>query len=152
GLPSVLHGPNVLGGVVEVSVAQAGGVPREKASISGDIASDNAGAFALSGSATVPLGDDARPFVLRAGAGFRDRPGVILPDGIEQPGLEQRESPLTGETLRSNTQHRQLNGFLAGRYQSGHGAWVSAASSAYQAERGIAAELHSESQRYWRYP
>ena len=51
GLPSMLHGPNVLGGVIGVGAATAASVGQSGHEVGGDVAIDNAGAFALSGSA-----------------------------------------------------------------------------------------------------
>ncbi|HEX6309019.1 MAG TPA: TonB-dependent receptor [Longimicrobiales bacterium] len=151
GLPSVLHGPNVLGGVVELAVAHERGLVRRSAAVSGEVALDNAGVLALSGSAAAPLRTTGGQWTLRAGAGYRDSPGATLPRGVSEPAPAP-ESRITGETLRSNTDHDQLNGFVTGRYESAGGAWLSLASSAFRAERGIAAELHTQSPRFWRYP
>jgi iron complex outermembrane receptor protein len=54
--------------------------------------------------------------------------------------------------LRVNTDARSISGFASLRYQSEQGAWASLAGSAFDTERGIAAELESENARFWRYP
>ncbi|HEX6135612.1 MAG TPA: TonB-dependent receptor [Longimicrobiales bacterium] len=150
GLPSVLHGPNVLGGVVELAVAH-GSVERP-ATISGAVAVDNAGGFALSGFAAAPFRTPLGRWSARVGGGYRSGPGVPLARDVTETAARAGASPLTGEALRSNTDHDQVNAFLAGRYESAGGAWVSLSSSAFHAERGIAAELHTQSPRFWRYP
>jgi iron complex outermembrane recepter protein len=154
GLPSVLHGPNVLGGVLEVGVGHHPGqwMPPRSSELSAGVESTGALLAAASLSRPYELRGGSR-FAVRAGAAYRDRPGIALPTGVTQP------SPATGSPfgafdsdLRANTDLRHVDGFLALRWLSADGAWATLSSSAFRAERGIAAELHSATPRYWRYP
>jgi iron complex outermembrane receptor protein len=145
GLPSVLHGPNVLGGVVEIGVGRASdGPPRfsRVEPLQASASLDHLGGRALS----VIGGHSSEPssghFVFRAGAGYRERPGEPAPRGI----------PATGSGLRENTDLQQFNGFLTMRYQGEAGSWLSLSSSAYSGERGVQAELDASKPRLWRYP
>jgi iron complex outermembrane receptor protein len=152
GLPSVLHGPNVLGGAVEVEVSDARRLQRPASTAAADVAVEQTGAFAVSASSTVPFDMSWSKATVRAGAGYRHRAGIALPRGLADESSTAKSSPFTGEALRSNTDHSQVSGFLSGQYVSDGGRWVSISSSAYRAERGIAAEMHSETPRFWRYP
>jgi iron complex outermembrane recepter protein len=154
GLPSVLHGPNVLGGVLEVGVGHHPGqwMPPRSSEVSAGV--ESTGALLASASLSRPfqLPGGSR-FAVRAGAGYRDRPGIALPTGVTQP------SPASGSSfrafdagLRTNTDLQHVDGFLAVRWLSAEGAWATLSSSAFRAERGIASELHSATPRYWRYP
>lgn len=137
GLSSVLHGPNVLGGVVEVSVAgertarETGGTLELRSEV------DHLGARALSLAGGVAGGELA----VRAGAAYRGRAGVALPAGVEERGR-----------LRGNSDLEQLNAFASVRYDGTDGAWAGLSASGYRAERGVPPELHLASPRFWRYP
>lgn len=141
GVSSMLHGPNVLGGVVEMSTA-ARLLPRS-ASFSASATLDREGGYAAAAHAEQPFGDN-RAGVVRIGAGWRDRPGVPLPDGISEP--------VATDGLRLNTDATSLSGFFSLRYdRDGHG-WASLSASGFRGERGIAAELGAAQPRLWRYP
>jgi iron complex outermembrane receptor protein len=144
GLSTLLHGPNVLGGVVEMSVGR-GEIYPERGSLRASLGGDDVGGF--SGSATLE-----RPFragrtqgVFRVGGSYRDSPGFPLPGGIAEPVT-------TGDDLRLNTDVSNAAGFAALRLRSDDGQWGSASFSTFSAERGIAAELGADDPRLWRYP
>jgi iron complex outermembrane recepter protein len=154
GLPSVLHGPNVLGGVLEVGVGHHPGqwMPEPSSEVTAGVESTGALLVAASLAQPVDLRSGSR-FAVRAGAGYRDRPGMALPSGVSQPGPDADEPYRAYDPdLRTNTDLRHADGFLALRWLSRDGAWATLSSSAFRAERGIASELHSRSPRYWRYP
>jgi iron complex outermembrane receptor protein len=149
GLPSMLHGPNVLGGVIEVGVGHHPGrfmLPRSTELSTGI---ESTGAFALAASHTEPIGGSQPNLALRAGVGYRDRPGFALSDDVTQPVSASADYD---PDLRTNTDLRHQDGFVALRYLNGDGMWATFSSSAFTAERGIAAELHASSPRFWRYP
>jgi iron complex outermembrane recepter protein len=154
GLPSVLHGPNVLGGVIEVGVGHHPGrwMPPPSAVVGAGLESTGGSAFTASFAQPFQLPRGSQ-FAVRAGAGYRARPGVALAGGVAQPapgpGSEFRS---WDPELRTNTDLRHGDGFVALRYLGSDGVWATASSSAFVAERGIAAELHSSAPRYWRYP
>lgn len=144
GLPSVLHGPNVLGGVLEIGVGHHPGrwMPPRSAHASAGI--ESTGAFMAGAAVAAPVALAAGQFAVRAGAGYRTRPGVALPGGVTQPDSAHR--------LRANTDVRHHDAFLALRYLSAAGAWATLSSSTFVAARGIPAELHTSAPRFWRYP
>lgn len=141
GLSSLLTGPNVLGGVIEFrSQAAAGGRPHLEASAG----ADHVGGYGTTAAITVPRRLTSGMLTLRAGAGHRDSPGAPLASGVVQPP--------PADDLRRNTDAASTDGFAALRFDHDGGAWGSLASSAYRAERGIAAELGVSEPRCWRYP
>lgn len=143
GLSSMLHGPNVLAGAVELSVAGEHIPPDPSAEASTAI--DHTGGWATSGQATVPLRLESGGWLLRGGGGLRSSPGAPLARGVTEPVSSARD-------LRLNTDTRSFDGFLAARYRSDAGAWLSMSGYGFRAERGIAAELDNAEPRFWRYP
>lgn len=143
GLSSILHGPNVLGGVVEMNVARGAHFP-EHASSDAAASVDNVGGYGTSASFTTPFETDGGRGMVRAGAGYRDSPGFPLASGVREP--------VPDGDLRRNTDVNNLDGFLALRYATDEGAWGSFSAASHRAERGIAAELGAEDPRLWRYP
>jgi iron complex outermembrane recepter protein len=144
GLSSMLYGPNVLGGIIELPVGHSSVRPdRSSAEVLTGV--DHVGGFGGSASITVPIGGATGKWLFRGGVGFRDSPGVPLAKGVVEP------LPVD-KSLRVNTDARNVDGFAALRYQSGSGSWVSAAATTFNAERGVAAELGFDNARYWRYP
>ncbi len=146
GLSSMLHGPNVLGGVVEVRVGDARArSPERRLEIT--TGADDTGAFGTTVTTSIPFESRSGSWLARAGVGFRDRDGEPLADGIREPVR-------TKDDLRLNTDLRNVNGFVALRYDTPGGAWLSFSGSSFDEERGIAAELGvpDEDARLWRYP
>ncbi len=144
GLSSILHGPNVLGGVVEMNVASGNNLPQE-ASASMAAKLDHVGGFGTAGEYTTPFETLGGRGMIRVGGGFRDSPGSTLARGISEP-VE------TTDDLRLNTDVSNADGFLGVRYLSDAGPWAGLSVTSHQAERGIAAELGSAGPRLWRYP
>jgi iron complex outermembrane receptor protein len=144
GLSTLLHGPNVLGGVVEMNVGRGERYPA-RSSLSAGASVDDAGGYGLSASGDLPFESGGGEGMIRVGASFRDTPGFPLPDGVAEP-LD------TGDDLRLNTDAASVNGFLAVRHRWDGGTWGSLSASSFQARRGIGAELGSEDARFWRYP
>ena len=144
GLSSILYGPNVLGGVVEMSVARGLDLPRNP-TLSASMGLDHEGGYGTSATGQVPFSGGGGDGVVRFGASFRDTPGFPLPDGVQEPVPHK-------DGLRLNTDTRSLSGFFALRHMQDGGGWTSFSASSFQAERGIAAELGAEDPRLWRYP
>lgn len=144
GLSSLLHGPNVLGGVVEMRVGRSDERSGE-AALSATGGLDSEGGFGASAVAYTPFETDDGEGGIRFGAGFRDSPGFVLP-------AEIREPVPTDDDLRLNTDRRNLSGFVAGRFVGDGGAWAALTASTFGARRGIAAELGAAAPRLWRYP
>lgn len=144
GLSSMLYGPNVLGGIVEIDVAQSFYQPqRASAEVGADV--DHVGGTGLQTKVTLPLESGAGRWLVRAGAGRRTSPGLPLARGVSEP------LP-AGNGLRVNTDAAELDGFVSARYHDWSGTWLSFSGSAFQADRGIAAELGVDQARFWRYP
>jgi len=145
GLPTMLNGPNVLGGVIAVDVGSGGGSvsPPDAVRVSAGVDDGGARAVGAAGHRVMPLGGDDR-LVLRGGSGYRSRDGVNLPGDITPavPGGDQR----------TNSDSRQTNGFGALRWEGEERQWVSLAVSGVRAERGVPPELHTNAPRLWRYP
>lgn len=144
GLSSILHGPNVLGGVVEMNVVGSSRLPwRSARSFSAMV--DGVGGYGTAASLTTPFETTGGRGVVRVGAGFRDSPGSPLADGVAEPVP-------SADDLRLNTDLQNLDGFIGFRYVSDGGAWGGLSVVSHKAERGIAAELGSSEPRLWRYP
>jgi len=144
GLSSILHGPNVLGGVVEMSVARGLTLP-PRSNLSATAGLDDRGGYGTSATGELPFATGGGGGVVRFGAALRDSPGFPLPGGVQEPVPVQ-------DNLRLNTDARNLNGFFALRHVMDGGMWSSFSASTFKAERGIAAELGVEEPRLWRYP
>jgi iron complex outermembrane receptor protein len=144
GLSSMLYGPNVLGGVVELGVGQSFSQPTTT-SVQLSTGVDHVGSFGSTAAVTVPVETRAGRWLMRGGAGFSDSPGQPLARGVSEP--------FPGDSdLRRNTDSRIFDGFGSVRYQSNRGGWFSLSGTTFHTERGIAAELGVENPRFWRYP
>ncbi|NOT08177.1 MAG: TonB-dependent receptor, partial [Gemmatimonadales bacterium] len=144
GLSSMLYGPNVLGGIIELGVGQSSYRPRTPA-MEFNTGIDHVGGFGSSATVAVPIQNRGGRWLVRGGAGFRDSPGVPLAKGITEPVA-------THDDLRVNTDAKNTDGFAAVRYEGNGGGWFALSGSTFNAERGIAAELGYDDARFWRYP
>ena len=144
GLPSILGGPNVLGGVVEVNLGGGAEPDYEPDDIRTAIGADDSGyrAVGLSGVKQASLG--AGRLTMRAGAGYRSRDGFALPHEVVDP--------TNVDNLRTNSDFEEMNTFASLRWGAGNGGWLSLSASGFTAERGVPPELHVEEPRLWRYP
>ncbi len=144
GLATVLAGPNTLGGLIEVDVAggTAGGGPAAAARrLTTGVDQTGAGVFGGQGSVTREAAGGLAE--LRGGGGWRSRNGVAKSDAVA--GSAARD-------LRTNSDLRLADGFLAGRWTAPGGASAGLTLIGYDAERGVPPELHLEEPRWWRYP
>ena len=144
GPSSLLYGPNVLGGVVEMSVAKSLDQP-ESRSLHVQTGVDQVGAFATSITTELPFESNGGEWLVRGGLGYRDTPGQPLADDVVEPLPDD-------DDLRVNTDAENFDGFVATRYRASGGAWFSFSGSSFKEERGIPAELGVEEARFWRYP
>ena len=147
GLSSMLYGPNVLGGVIDVSVARTSNMPT-RTSLVASSGLDHVGAYGANAAVTLPYEAAGGRLVLRGGMGYRNSPGDPLANDI----IERAEAD--DDDLRLNTDYENLDGFVAARYERNSGAFVSFSGSSFNAERGIAAQLGyaNADARFWRYP
>lgn len=138
---TVLGGPNTLGGVLDLALESAPVGQRDQQL---SLGTDQTGARLVSGgvAATRPL--RASQLSWRLGAGVRQRDGLVIARGVEDP--------ITSAHLRTNSDSRTADLFASVAWRAENGAGLSAFTSGYDAMRGVAPELHVPDPRYWRYP
>ena len=150
GLRSVLYGPNVLGGVIEIDVGR--GASRDEAPnpLLLHSALDETGGTVLGLTGGVLREREGRQWVVRGGGGYRERSGFRLPSKVDDVG---NIAFLTRDgEHRLNSDFRHYDGFLSVRYIDGEGEWLSLSTSGYRVERGVPPETHGVEPRLWRYP
>jgi iron complex outermembrane receptor protein len=145
GMSSVLHGPNVLGGAVEIDMGATPLSRVEPFRVAAGL--DHEGGYSIEAASgrIVDFGDSR--LAIRGGLGHRAQDGVPLPGDVD--GVYPA---LAGGDLRANSDLRHTDGFFSARYARPGGAWVSATASGFQAERGVPVELNESDPRLWRYP
>ena len=143
GIPSLLYGPNVLGGIVEIGMTRGSGEVRSQRVSAGY---DHAGGYALDAAASIGQAMKAGHAQLRAGGGYRGTDGFPLPKGVQEP------APFSEEEVRLNSDRIQRDAFASARYDGNGGGWFSLSGFGYSAERGTPAELNTTTARFWRYP
>lgn len=145
GLSSVLHGPNVLGGVVSIGMGSVSTADPEPLRLSAGV--EEGGGYAGSAVASTAVALDGARLTLRSGLGHRSRDAVRAPADVETlyPALD------AGARL-VNSDSRHTDGFVSARWAAESGGWVTASASAFRAERGVLPELDQEGPRLWRYP
>jgi iron complex outermembrane recepter protein len=141
GLASLLHGPNVLGGLVEVGVAR-GAVDAPARQLSISTGADHLGSHAIAATGSIARALGAGSLSVRAGAGRRARDALAL----------AVRDTLSGDDRRANSDLRHEDVFVSGSWTGAGGAHVGVTASGYRAERGVPPELHVEEPRLWRYP
>ena len=144
GISSVLHGPNVLGGVVAIEIGR-GAVDLDRGLSAVQAGVDATGATILGARLGRTWSFDEGRLSIQAGGGHRSRDDVPLPSGVIQP-IEAEP----GSRLNSDLEH--ASGFFTGRYETDAGAWVSLSAFGYHAEKGVPPELHISDPRRWRIP
>ena len=145
GLSSLLHGPNSLGGIVELGLGRSdlGAAPERELSVGTGI--DGYGAMVASLIGGRRIRSSGGGFLsVRAGGGYHDS------DGISRAGDVTDVVP--GEDLRTNTHYRQYDGFATARWTAPRGAYIGTTVTGYSTERGVAPELHVSEPRFWKYP
>lgn len=156
GLSTLLAGPNVLGGVIEVDVA--GGTTRDVPDTHGargGIALGEHGARVLTASTTGAWTLSSRVLSVRAGGTDRHREGVRLAraeTGAPLQGEGRDSMALLAGGPRTNSDLSQRDAFVALRVQGASGAYLGATLAGYRARRGVPPELHIAAPRLWRYP
>ena len=152
GLSSVLYGPNTLGGIIEVDVARVPGRLESVNPLALAMALDETGTTNLSVNAARLVERDDSQWLVRAGAGFEDRPGITVPDGARGDGSIRQQFLIDADNRRLNSDSRRIDGFFAARYRADGGTWASLVTSVLDAERGVQPEAHQDDPRLWRYP
>lgn len=153
GLSSVLHGPNVLGGVVEVDVARGAQPLDDPEPLTVSASVDHVGARSMAATGGRALDGLGGSWVVQAGGGYHETPGAVLPEGL---GADEGQRPdlltATGGDLRLNSDSERYDGFFSARYRADGGSWASFATSGFTGERGVPPEAHVNDPRLWRYP
>ena len=146
GLSSLLAGPNAIGGVVTTSLWTDHDPARAPEAVRRlEVQADQFGGVRSSAVVGGALQHSAeQSLVVRAGAGFRDLPGLARPDGLSEP--------FTRDRLRLNTDARSRELFAGARWEHAQGRYLSAFVSSFDGERGVAPELHVDAPRLWRNP
>ncbi len=157
GLSSVLHGPNVLGGVVEIDVAR--GAERQAApeplTLSGAV--DHLGGRSIGLTGGTLLERPSADWIVRGGLGYRGQSGFAVSDDVVLPlqcvdDCWDWRQLLRDDDVRRNSDVLHVDAFGAARYRSDGGRWLSLAASGYTTERGVPPEIHTQEPRFWRYP
>ncbi len=151
GLSSVLHGPNVLAGVVEVDVARGNQRMERSSPATFSLGMDQTGGLTVGATGARLVDSDGGQWLLQAGTGYRDRSGTTLPNA-ESFAPEERALLSRDGDLRLNSDFRHVDGFVSARYQGLNGAWTSMMASGFDVERGVPPETHEADPRLWRYP
>lgn len=146
GLSSMLYGPNVLGGILEIRVVHVPIQPDER-TLQVTMGADDVGTVGSTVTTSISGKRESGVWLARGGAGFRSTPGDPLPRGIHEPIH-------SNDALRLNTYADRADGFVALRFRTNGGAWLSFSGSTFREKRGIAAELGlpDADARLWRYP
>ena len=151
GLSSVLYGPNVLAGVVSIDVARGVEDLAAPPPATFSTALDDSGGLILGGTVSRSFESGGGHWLVQGGGGFRDRPGVSIPNGdssiLGDPALLSADGDLR---LNSDVEHKDA--FVSIRYQGEGGGWMSLTSSGLDVERGVPPEIHEPDPRLWRYP
>ena len=151
GLSSVLYGPNVLAGVVSIDVAR--GVERLETPPPATFgaALRDSGGLILGGTVARSFESGGGQWLVQGGGGFRDRPGVSIPDA--DSGIPGDPALLSADgDLRLNSDAEHKDAFVSARYQGEGGGWMSLTSTGFDVERGVPPEIHEVDPRLWRYP
>jgi iron complex outermembrane recepter protein len=158
GLPSLLFGPNVLGGVVEVSFSRPFGSGADGASTTayqGVRASgrlENSGEWRLDAVGSTLLDSGNLVWQMRGGAGVHRSNGFRLPSGaLESPEL-QGQFLVGADNLRLNSDVERTQGFGHVRVDGRSGGWAALGMTAQTTARGVPPEAHTSGPRLWREP
>ncbi|HET6681666.1 MAG TPA: TonB-dependent receptor [Gemmatimonadaceae bacterium] len=143
GLSSLLQGPNVLGGVLELGLLRST-MPGQPPSVSARAGVDNTGAMGYGLHGVLPDAFGRAGLSMRAGGEFRQRDGFRLSSDVNDPS--------SSDDLRTNSDLRELDAYAAVRAQRANGGWLGFSATGYSAERGVPPELHASEPRMWRYP
>lgn len=144
GLSSLLGGPNVLGGIVELGLGRSADGTATRREAWAGTAVDQDGGRVLSAGGAMPVTLGGGTLAFRAGGGYRERDGVRVT-------TDARDST-ADDHLRTNSDLRHYDAFAAVRWQGTSGRHLGVTATGYSAERGVPPELHVGEPRLWRYP
>ena len=165
GISSVLHGPNVLGGVVSIEIGHGSVDPARRLNgVQGGV--DATGATFAGARVGHTWSSGEGGISVQGGGAVRSRDGVPLPGGLEVSAGASDEGAATGGAAsgggalaggaepgrRRNSDLDHASAFFTGRYESAAGAWMSLSTFGYRAAKGVPPELHVRTPRRWRIP
>ena len=152
GVASLLYGPNALGGIVDVGLADAGLAASTTRSLRVRSSVDEFGAHGITLAGAAPLQAAGGELMMRAGVGYRARDGFAGARDLVDPGSSPDASWFGDRALRANSDLRHFDAFATARYRRRSGAWMGFTATGFSAERGVTPELHNDNPRFWRYP
>jgi len=138
-LSSLMLGPNVSSGTIEVGLTEGLTAPRRLLSLG----TDQTGALGFSGSIGAPISLGTGTLAVLGGGGVRHRPDLIAPDALRRRVTNGR---------RDNTDLSQRDYVGGVRYTTAQGASLGLTLTGARGTRGIMAEDHLQAPRYWRIP
>lgn len=139
GAPSVLYGPNTLGGTVNlVSIDPLESGPTTELQ-------SQAGTNGVYGGSLLHMANTGT-FRYIGEIGYSSRDGFALPGSSELAFHQQRN------TLRTNTDIRSFNLYVRGENRFDDHSELGLAVHYADGEKGVAPEGHIEGARFWRYP
>ena len=143
GLSSLLLGPNVLGGLLDISLGRA--LRNEAPAWWGSASVDHGGAYSFSLGGALPVASSEHGgLTVRGGGSYRHRRGFLVTHGAGDP------TAIDG--IRTNSDLRHIDGHASLRWEGLAGRYLGLTATGYDAERGVPPELHVQSPRRWRYP
>jgi iron complex outermembrane receptor protein len=156
GLGSMVAGPNVLGGVIELGFGDGLAAERGRRDVTISTGIDGVGAYAVSLAAGTHYHSSAGLLSMRAGVSQRQRDGFALSSGGGSGDGLVGGTPDPGQDgegrLRTNSDLSEFDGFASVRLTGGSGRFAGLTVTGFEAERGVPSELHVSNPRYWRYP
>ncbi len=154
GLSSVLGGPNVLGGMVEFGFAgpwSRGAEERRDLAVTTGVDGFGGYGVTVAGGGRTRVG--AGGLTVRGGVSQRARDGVALGRGGSGVAAGAPDPGRDGNgRLRTNSDLHEIDAFGAVRLEGASGRHLGLTLTGFEADRGVPAELHLTSPRYWRYP
>ena len=151
GLSSVLQGPNVLAGAIEIEVSSGGNRERLPKPVTLSFGVDHVGSRVIGSSGEQLVNFEAGDLFMKLGVGFRTKPGHSVPN-LGDFSVTRSDVLYGDQNLRLNSDSRHVDGFLSANYRAHEGGWISVVASGSDLARGVVPELHEKDPRLWRYP
>ena len=151
GLSSVLQGPNVLAGAIEIEVSSGGNRERLPKPVTLSLGVDHVGSRVIGSSGEQLVNFEAGDLFMKLGVGFRTKPGHSVPN-LGDFSVTRSDVLYGDQNLRLNSDSRHVDGFLSANYRAHEGGWISVVASGSDLARGVVPELHEKDPRLWRYP
>jgi len=138
-LSSLMLGPNISSGTIEVGLTEGLTATRRLLTLG----TDQTGALGFSGSAGAPITIGTGTLAVLGGGGVRHRPDLVAPDALTRRVTKGR---------RDNTDLTQRDYVSGVRYTTATGASFGLTVTGARGARGVMAEDHLTTPRFWRIP